>query len=197
MLAPSGPARRIPGLVRLAALLWLAAALVGCSEPGARVAAGSAEAADEERVMAPDFTLEGLDGQSVRLADLRGKTVIIDFWATWCPPCEFQVPELNAFHAAHAAEGDVAVLGISVDVEGPEVVGRWASEKKVGYPVLLEGEDLARRYGAMGFPTLYIIAPDGTIDSQHVGLIEVGDLEAALSKLRAGGEAGSSEDHAG
>ena len=95
------------------------------------------------------------------------------------------MPELNAFWQAHKDEPDVAVLGISVDVEGPEVVGNWAAEKDVQYKVLLEGEDLARRFGAQGFPTLYIIAPDGSIDSEHVGLIEIKDLETALERQRA------------
>ena len=168
-------------------LLLLAASLLsGCSESGPESAgeAAVAEAAEEAPREAPDFTLELLGGGTIRLADLRGKTVVIDFWATWCPPCEFQVPELNSFWEAHKGDGDVEVLGVSVDVEGPEVVGEWAGEKDVQYKVLLGGEDVARRFGALGFPTLYIVAPDGTVDSEHVGLIEVGDLETALARQR-------------
>ncbi len=169
-------------------LLLLAASLLsGCSESGPAESDGvgaAAEAAEEARHEAPDFTLETLDGGTVRLADLRGKTVVIDFWATWCPPCEFQVPELNAFWEAHKGDGDVEVLGVSVDIDGPEVVGQWASDKDVRYKVLLGGEDVARRFGALGFPTLYIVAPDGTVDSEHVGLIEEGDLETALARQR-------------
>jgi hypothetical protein len=96
------------------------------------------------------------------------------------------VPELNAFWQAHAQDGDVAVLGISVDLEGPEVVRVWAAEKDVQYEVLVGGEELARRFGALGFPTLYVLAPDGSIEVEHVGLIETADLEAALAKLREG-----------
>jgi len=132
---------------------------------------------------APEFTLNQLDGEPVSLAGLRGKTVIIDFWATWCPPCEFQVPELNAFYEDHKDSGEVAVLGVSVDTDGPEVVRAWTEEKGVSYPILLGGEDLARRYGAMGFPTLIIVDPDGQIDSRHVGLIERDQLEEALARL--------------
>jgi peroxiredoxin len=164
---------------------WIPLALVllclaGCGSGSDGVAAGV------QRELAPDFTLPTLDGGEVSLSDLRGKTVIIDFWATWCPPCEFQVPELNAFYDAHAASGNVAVLGISVDSEGPDVVAAWAREKGIRYQVLLGDEDLARRFGALGFPTLVIVAPDGSIDTRHVGLIERSQLEEALAHGSAG-----------
>ena len=170
----------------------------GCSERSAEPAAGpaaetAASTSDEAHAgLAPDFELESLSGGRVRLSDLRGKTVVIDFWATWCPPCEFQIPELNAFYEAHRQDADVAVLGISVDIDAAEAVSSWVEDKQVKYEVLLGGESVARRYGALGFPTLYIITPDGSVDSEHVGLIESGDLEAALSRQRARG-AGSAD----
>jgi len=159
--------------------------LVACS-PGAESGSDPAGgvAAEKKLELAPDFTLVDLQGGAVALADLRGKTVILDFWATWCPPCEFQVPELNAFYDAHRDDVDVEVLGISVDTDGPDVVGKWVDEKEVRYRILMGDEDLARRYGAMGFPTLVIVSPDGSVDSRHVGLIEVADLEAALARQR-------------
>jgi len=156
--------------------------------PAEEVAAGDEggqEAALERRV-APSFALASLDGELVRSDDLAGKTVVLDFWATWCPPCEFQVPELNRFWQDHQADGDVVVLGISVDTESPDVVRAWTTEKAVDYPILVGGEELARRFGALGFPTLYVLAPDGTIDLEHVGLIELADLEGALERLRSG-----------
>jgi thiol-disulfide isomerase/thioredoxin len=139
-------------------------------------------APDAPAEMAPAFDLEQLEGGRVELASLRGKTVIVDFWATWCPPCEFQVPELNDFVEAHRDDPDVAVYGISIDEGGSETVAKWVSEKKVQYPILLGDETLARDYGAMGFPTLVIISPDGSIDSRHVGLIDVATLEKALGR---------------
>jgi len=177
--------------LRALAVVLLAVGLAGC--PGAPgTEHGEAGAAGNGGESAPDFALQALGGEEVRLADLRGKTVIIDFWATWCPPCEFQVPELNAFYEEHAAAGDVEVLGISVDTEGPDVVGKWVAEKQVRYPILLGSDDLARRYGAVGFPTLVIVAPDGSVDSRHVGLIERAELEKALESQRAAARAGPS-----
>jgi len=158
-------------------------AVLGCSPSGGSGDPGAD--AQAEREEAPSFSLPALNGEPVSLAELRGNTVIIDFWATWCPPCEFQVPELNAFWEEHSGDGDILVFGISVDEGGSEQVRPWVEEKGVGYPILLGDDGLARRYGAMGFPTLVIIAPDGTIDSRHVGLIERDVLEEAVARQRA------------
>ena len=114
----------------LAALL--ASALLACDRPEA-----GAPAAETPGPPAPEFELPRLDGGSLRLADQLGKTVVIDFWATWCPPCEFQVPELNRLHEAHAATGDVVVIGVAIDVDGAAVVGPWVKEHGVAYPILL------------------------------------------------------------
>jgi thiol-disulfide isomerase/thioredoxin len=135
--------------------------------------------------IAPDFTLLDLEGRPVSLADFRGKTVVIDFWATWCPPCLFQVPELNEFWRDHRETGEVVVLGVAVDVEGAEAVAPWVAEQNVEYPILIGDEDLAREFGAMGFPTLAIVTPDGRLDSLHVGLIEKAELEEIVAPLRA------------
>ena len=145
---------------------------------------GSAAAGEEQGDPAPDFTLPDLQGNPVTLSDFRGKTVIIDFWATWCPPCIFQVPELNQFWKAHKDLGDVMVVGIAIDVEGAEVVAPWVDEQGVEYTIVIGDEDLARRFGAIGFPTLAIVTPGGRLDSLHVGLIEVADLEALVAPFR-------------
>ena len=169
----------------LAAALLAGLAAAACSpagEGGEGAAAGGAEPAAE---LAPDFALPDLEGRTVRLSEFRGKAVVIDFWATWCPPCFFQVPELNAFWKKNRDAGDVVVVGVAVDTEGAEVVAPWVAEQKVEYPILLGDEGLARRFGAQGFPTLALVRPDGTLASLHVGLVEVAQLEELLAPLRA------------
>jgi thiol-disulfide isomerase/thioredoxin len=161
--------------------LVLALALAACSDAPSGQAGGAEPQAESEPM---DFTLPDLEGTPVHLADFRGKTVIIDFWATWCPPCIFQVPELNEFWIANEARGDVMVIGVAVDVEGAEVVSPWAEEQGVEYQLVIGDEEVARDFGAMGFPTLVILRPDGSIDSRHVGLIEAEELEELVATSR-------------
>ncbi len=111
---------------------------------------------------APDFELEQLFGGRVSLQELHGKTVLIDFWATRCPPCVREVPELNAFYAAHRENG-VEVLAISIDTEPREFVEGWVTQKGVLYPVAVGDLDLALAYGAEQFPYHLLISPDGHI----------------------------------
>jgi len=169
----------------LLAACWLAFGCGERGEPGAP--SGEGEAVAQDAAVAPDFELLDLAGKPVSLANFRGKTVVIDFWATWCPPCVFQVPELNKFWEANKASGDVAVLGVAVDAEGRDVVAPWVEEQAVQYPILLGSESLARDFGALGFPTLVVVRPDGKIDSLHVGLIELADLEKILASHRTAG----------
>lgn len=140
------------------------------------------DGAPRERSLAPAFELPDLAGEIVRLADFAGRTVVIDFWATWCPPCEFQIPVLNAVHDAWRERG-VVVLGVAVDAEGIEKVGPYVAEHEVRYPILLGDEALARKFGAVGFPSSVLIAPDGTMTKAHAGLLEQADLDAQIACL--------------
>ncbi len=150
--------------------------LISCSEGGEDPLIGSA---------APTFQLPELGGAEIALSQLRGRIVIIDFWATWCPPCLFQIPILNAIRESHSAD-EVFVLGIAVDVEGAEAVAPYAEENGIGYPVLLGDEDLAIRFGAPGFPYLVVLGPDGKLAYRHAGVVGLRELQEQIAALRDG-----------
>jgi thiol-disulfide isomerase/thioredoxin len=125
---------------------------LGCG-PG-----GSAIANSEPAV---PFELERLGGGSVRLDNYRGKLLLLDFWATWCPPCVLEVPELNAFYAEHRERG-VDVLAIAVDGDAAALES-FAREHGVAYPIAIGSAELALRYGGQAFPFHVLVAPDGRV----------------------------------
>ena len=192
-------------LLRVVLLLGAAVALAACgpsAEPptgdaGSRPAGDPASAEVPARRAAPSFRLPRLGGGEVSLSDLRGRVVVIDFWATWCPPCVFQIPILNQVHERYAERG-VEVLGISVDAGGADAVREFAEEQGIAYPILLGDESLARAYGAPGYPSLVVVAPDGTIPDgpPHVGVVDLDELAAELDALLAasGGEFAAGDD---
>jgi thiol-disulfide isomerase/thioredoxin len=137
---------------------------------------------------APDFDLPLLSGNQIRLAELRGKIVILDFWATWCAPCEVQMPVLDKLwqdKEARAEHGDdLMIIGISVDTDPPNKVSDWIAERGFLYPIAIGDQDLAMRYGVIGFPTLVIIDPNGVIHTRHTGVWSRPEIESVLGQIR-------------
>ena len=141
---------------------------------------------DGPRVAAPDFEHVDLEGNTVRLADLRGKTVVIDFWATWCAPCVYQPAELNAFLEAYEGE-DVVVLGAEVGGATVEEIQEWAEENDAvaRYPILRDvPESLPHSYGVLGYPAMVVVSPEGEIVSLHSGVAEAEKVEDLVEAAR-------------
>jgi peroxiredoxin len=112
---------------------------------------------------APDFALRDTQGNEVRLADRRGKVVVLDFWCTWSPPCAKTLPQVQKLHERFAADGRVEVLGLAVQERqgsDPEAALRAAG---CTYPLLLNGERAAERYAVTIMPTLYVVGTDGRV----------------------------------
>lgn len=108
-----------------------------------------------DRLMAPDFRLPAIAGDSIALSSLHGRVVVLNFWATWCVPCLEEMPELERFHNTTANDG-VSVVGVSMDTEGPIVVNHFIRRLGVTYPVVLADSELADAYqGLTDLPTKF------------------------------------------
>ncbi len=118
--------------------------------------------------MAPDFTLKDLDGKSHRLSDYRGQVVILNFWATWCPPCRREMPSME--RAWHRLQKNGAVI-LAVDVgEDLDTVYTFLADIPVSFPLLLdEDAEIVSRFPIRGLPTTYVVDPSGHLVYQAVG----------------------------
>ena len=116
---------------------------------------------------APDFDFE-LNGKPARLAGLRGNVVVLNFWATWCPPCVEEMPALNRLHQQLAAQG-VVVLGVSVD-EDAAAYDRFLRQQQIAFPTYRDpAKKISSTYGTVMFPETYIIGRDGRIARKIIG----------------------------
>src|SRR5881394_378287 len=105
-------------------------------------------AGDVKGRAAPDFTLATLEGQEVKLSDLRGKAVLLNFWATWCGPCKIEIPMLKGLQETYQ-DRNFTVLGVSLEEEGWTVVRPYMERAQFNYPVAVGGEDIAALYGGL------------------------------------------------
>ena len=131
---------------------------------------------------APDFELTASDGQVVRLGELRGKVVLLNFWATWCPPCKAEMPDLNALQREYGADRDFVVLGIN-DMENAADVVAFAEREGIAFPLLLDpdGRVIKDLFDVRYLPTSMIIDRDGRIRDTWRGQIA---REAMLARLQ-------------
>src|SRR5580658_2118279 len=125
---------------------------------------------ENERKTAPEFALKDSNGQTVHLADYKGKVVLLDFWATWCGPCKIEIPWFIEFEQQFKDRG-FAVLGVSMDEDGWDAVKPYMDDLKINYRVLLGNEQVSDIYGGVdSLPTTLLIDRQGKIASVHIGL---------------------------
>jgi len=131
---------------------------------------------------APDFTLESLDGKSMRLSDLRGKAVLLNFWATWCGPCKIETPWLVELQNQYGQNG-LQVVGVEMGDDSKEEITKFMKDMGVNYPVLIGKEAVGEAYGGVpALPETFFIGRDGKIVDKIIGLKGKGEIEDSIKK---------------
>ena len=146
---------------------------------------------------APDFSLKTLQGDRCTLSDLRGKVVLVNFWATWCPPCRAELPDLIQMQEKYRQQG-LVIVGVSFD-EKDAVVQKFYEDKKINYPVARVTPEFSQSYGALlGLSNSQLVRPDGIINATlpstilvsrggqigfaHIGSLDLSELENTVRK---------------
>jgi cytochrome c biogenesis protein CcmG/thiol:disulfide interchange protein DsbE len=136
------------------------------------------------RTLAPDFTLRDADGKELTLSSLKGKVVLLNFWATWCEGCQVEIPWFIEFEKKYEERG-LAVVGVSMDSDGWKSVRPWLKEKKVNYPIVIGSDNVARQYSLDGMPLTVLIDREGRIADSHSGIVSRSATEQKLGLLLA------------
>lgn len=188
--------KRISAWLLTLAILAAIGVAPACSSLGRSKAAAreSAQSADKSKLPdEPDVTFTALDGKSVSLASLKGKAVLVNFWATWCEPCRIEIPWMIEFQQKYSPKG-FTILGVAMDDEGKSVVAPFVQKERfdvegkpmaMNYPILLGNDEIAQKFGGLiGFPTSVLISRDGKIVKRFIGLVNhdliVKDIEGQL-----------------
>lgn len=130
-----------------------------------------------------DLTFKDLNGKPFALSDYKGKVVLLDFWATWCPPCRKEIPGFIALYDSYRSRGFV-VIGVSMD-DSKSDIKRFAKRYKMNYPILIGAgrNDLEPAFGPLPLPTAFVIARDGRICAKHDGLTPKEQFEREIGAL--------------
>jgi thiol-disulfide isomerase/thioredoxin len=131
---------------------------------------------------APDFSLQSLDGRTLRLSDFRGKAVLLNFWATWCGPCKIEMPWFVELQNQYASQG-FQIVGVAMDDASKEDIGKFAKDMGVNYPILIGKESVGDEYGGVpALPESFLIGRDGKIVDKILGLRGKAEIEDAIKK---------------
>jgi thiol-disulfide isomerase/thioredoxin len=160
-------------------------------QPGAAAVAAIDPAAGGEKMPlrfyrdpkpAPVFTATDLNGRELNMASLRGKVVIVNFWATWCGPCRAEIPDLVALQEKY--KDTLQVIGISEDEAGVDVVKRFAVEHGVNYPIVMMTPELEKLFPGIGaLPTSFIVDRESRVVQKHVGMLTARTTESETRHL--------------
>ncbi|MEK7349191.1 MAG: TlpA disulfide reductase family protein [Candidatus Eisenbacteria bacterium] len=179
---------RNPFRALAAVLLLVVLAAAGCGG-GAKTSSDGTAAAPSGKgeigTQAPAFELADLTGQNVSSSAFAGKVVILDFWATWCPPCREEVPHFVQLQSKYRDQG-LTVVGLSLDAGGAKDVAPFAEEYNVNYTMLIGADDVAKAFGGINsIPTTFVIDRQGKIVKRLVGFTPPEVFEATIAPLLA------------
>ena len=139
-------------------------------------------ARNETSAAATDFKLQDLNGKTVKLSDFKGKAVLVDFWATWCPPCREAIPGIEKLHKKYSGKG-LVVLGISLDEGDWDSVKAFATEHGITYPVLKGTEEVASQFQVRTIPMLVIINKESKVVKRYLGVGDDNELEKDIKTV--------------
>jgi peroxiredoxin len=140
-------------------------------------------ASDLTSKKAPNFSLKTSDGKTIDLSKLKGKVVVVNFWATWCGPCRAEIPAFMEVYEKYKASG-LEMIGISLDQGGWSEVTPFLNKYKISYPVVLGNDKIARQYGGIeAIPTTFVIDKNGVVVVQHIGGLRKEDLENKIKGI--------------
>lgn len=154
--------------------------------------------ADPKGQVAPDFTLKDINGRTVRLSDYRGKAVVVNFWATWCPPCKTEMPWLVELENKYRAQG-LEIIGVALDEASKDEIAKFARDMRLNYSVVIGDDNTADAYGNVQMlPTTFYINRDGKIVSRVIGIIGEREIEDnMIEALKVDSQAANTQKKAG
>ncbi|HUI45873.1 MAG TPA: TlpA disulfide reductase family protein [Nitrospirota bacterium] len=132
--------------------------------------------------VAADFVLQDMNGNNVRLSDYRGKVVLLEFWATWCPPCRASIPGIEKLYNAYKDKG-LVVLAVSLDEGGWDAVKSFISSNGMTYTVLKGNDDVSDSYQVRTIPMMLVVDKDGRISKRYLGFGNEEDLEKDIQTI--------------
>lgn len=133
---------------------------------------------------APNFTLNSLEGEAISLSDYKGKKILVNFWATWCPPCKKEMPAIQQF--SDEAGEDMIVLAVNIDPENDPI--GFANKYKLTFPILLDHQEVKKpisdQYQVMAIPSTFFIDSKGNIQNKFIGEMKLKDIKQNMSRLQ-------------
>ena len=178
-------------VVALVSAVWLVAR-PGKTSPGTSAGEGVAPVASHDEKVAlqfyrdpsamADVVMTDVDGKAITTASLKGKVVIVNFWATWCPPCRAEIPDLIALQDKY--KDQLQIIGISDDEDPPATVKKWADAHRMNYPIVMSTDALRKAFvGVQALPTSFLLDRDSRLMIRHVGMLQASVTEAETRHL--------------